>query len=58
MKTVKTLEEFSKEINARNLFGQWQADEFLQRAQDGPQPNRIRFIIDDAGTRGLSCGGA
>jgi gentisate 1,2-dioxygenase len=44
MKTVKTLEHFTKEINARNMRGQWQADEFLQRATDGPQPAGVPYI--------------
>jgi 1-hydroxy-2-naphthoate dioxygenase len=44
MKTVPTLEEFNKVLAERNLTGQWQADELLQRAKDGPKPIGSAFL--------------
>lgn len=44
MKTIKSLDEFTTALNAQHMRGQWQADELLQRAIDGPKPAGIPFI--------------
>ena len=44
MQTVPSLEEFTRTLNAQNLRGQWQSEEILQRATDGPTPAGTPFI--------------
>lgn len=44
MNAIPSLEDFTTSINAKNLRGQWQADEYLQRAIDGPKPAGIPFV--------------